>query len=260
MDLLVLLFTTNQRDVKNEKWVALSQFSSRQIPLPLCIDQPAYSSWQEKKWRILLTEQFVEISLQYSKTSASVLLTTDHSFQRGQQKWARARTSVVVVQHPLDQWERPYIPQFMQLSQLQTRICINPGTFVMGTTAFRRGGRWSGQASGATAISCLGCFGWAWKWKWNASARVPELVPFLLCSYLSENKSICMKPEKSGWGDGSQINPKAHTRLVFCEVQNAPTFLNVVRIVNSWERGLWFIPFMFYSQCWITVVKEIQTL
>lgn len=79
-----------------------------------------------------MTEPFVQIWLQYSKTSASVPLTTDHSFQRGQQKWARARTSVVVVQHPLDQWERPCIPQFMQLSQLQTRICINPGTFVMG--------------------------------------------------------------------------------------------------------------------------------
>lgn len=182
MELLVLLFTTNQRDVKNEKLVALSQFSSRQIPLPFYIHQSAYSFWQEKKWLILLTEQFVEVWLQYPKTSASALLRTDRSFQRGQLRRARTRTSAVEVQHPPDQWKRPWIQQFKQLSQLQKRISINPGTFVMGTMTFRRGGRLSGQPSGVNALSCLGCFGWAWKWEWNPSACVRELVLFLLHS------------------------------------------------------------------------------
>lgn len=189
MELLAFLFTTNQRDVQNEKWVALSQFSSRQIPLPLYIHQSAYSFWQETKWLILLTEQFVEVWLQYSKTSALALLGADHSFQQGQQRRVRTQTSAVEVQHPLDQCKRPCIRQFKQLSQLPTRVCINAGTFIMGTMTFRRGGRWSGQASGANALSCLGCFGWAWKWKWNASACVRELVLFLLHSHLQTRTS-----------------------------------------------------------------------
>lgn len=200
------------------------------------------------KW-LILTEQFVEVWLQYSNTSALAILRADYSFQWGQKRWACTQTSAMEVQHPLDQCKRPCIRQFKQLSQLWTRICINPGTFVMGTMTFRRGGRWHGQVSGANALSCLSCFGWAWKWKWNASACIRELVLFLLRSYLSADKGIWMKPEKSGWGGGPKINSKAQTRLVFCEVQNASTFLNVVWIVNSWELGLWFIPFMVYSQC-----------
>lgn len=131
MELLVLLFSTNQRDVKNEKRVCFSQFSSRKLLLPLYIHQSAYTFWQEKKWLISLTEQFVEIWLQYSKTSASALLWTDRSFQWGQQGWAQTQTSATEIQHPLDQCKHPCIPQFKQLSQLQINICINPGTCVL---------------------------------------------------------------------------------------------------------------------------------
>lgn len=211
MELLVSLFTANQHDVKNEKWVVLSQFSSRQISLPLYIHQSAYF-WQEKKWLILLTEQFVVVWLQFSKTLALALLGTDHSFQRGQQRQACTWTSAVEVQHPLDQCKHPCIQQFKQLTQLWTRTCINPSTFVMGAMTFRRCGRWNAQASGVNTLSCLRCFRWAWKWKWNASACVRELVLFTLHSYFSANKSIWMKPEKFGWVDGLQINLKAQTR------------------------------------------------
>lgn len=101
-----------------------------------------------------MTEQFAEVWLQYSKTSASVLLRTDHSFQREQQRQPHSPTSATEVQHPLDQCKRPHIWQFKHLSQPQTRICINPGTFVMGTMTFRKGGRLSGHASSANALSC----------------------------------------------------------------------------------------------------------
>ena len=46
-----------------------------------------------------------------------------------------------------------------------------------------------------------------------------------------------------------KISQKAQTRLVVCEAQNASIFLNAVWIVNSWELGLWFMQFTFYSQC-----------
>lgn len=189
MESLVLLLTINQRDVKNEKWVALNWFLSRQIPRPIYIHQSAYSFWQEKKRLILLTEQFVEVWLQHPKTSALAFLRTDRSFQRGKQRRARTRTSAVEVQHPVDQCKRPRIRQFKPLSQLQTRICIKTGAFVMRTMTFRRSGRWSQQARGANALNCLSCFGWAWKWKWNASARARELAPFLLRSYLQARPS-----------------------------------------------------------------------
>lgn len=70
-------------NVRNE--LPSVSFLSRQIPY-YSMPQSAYSFCQENKKDILMTEQFIVFWLKYSKTSALVLLKTDHSFQRGQQR------------------------------------------------------------------------------------------------------------------------------------------------------------------------------
>lgn len=59
-----------------------------------------------------------------------------------------------------------------------------------GRSLFRTGESLSGEAGGANALHCLGCFGRAGKWKQNTSARAREHVRFLLSSYIHANKGI----------------------------------------------------------------------
>lgn len=132
---------------------------------------------------------YLPVSLLFLAEKKLWILLTDF-FSRGQHRWARTQTSAVQVQHPLDQRAAACIWPFKQPSQLGPSICINAGTFVMGMITFRTGESLSGEAGGANALHCLGCFGRAGKWKQNASACAREHVRFLLSSYIHANKGI----------------------------------------------------------------------
>lgn len=114
---------------------------------------------------------------------------TDSSFQRCQHRRGRTQTSAVQVQHELDQHASACIWPFKQPSPLGPSICINAGTFVIGTITFRPGESLSGEGSGANALHCLGCFGQDRKWKQNASACARELARFLLNPYICAKKA-----------------------------------------------------------------------
>lgn len=79
---------------------------------------------------------YLPVSLLFLAEKKLRILLTDSSFQRGQHRRARTQTSAVQVQHPLDQRAAACIWPFKQPSQLGPSICINAGTFVMGTITF----------------------------------------------------------------------------------------------------------------------------